>query len=328
MRKRFTTVERLEHIAREALLGRYGTISSWSDTQTLRRLVHLHCQMDCANPHEYELHARYSARHGRAVKPLTVVVHSRCRKCEPCRKRRTMFWSARAVTEWSIAPTTLFGTLTLRPEKDAEVDALARIALAERGVDFDRDLSRDEQFRARVKYAGLELTKFLKRIREGDKVRGRPEIRYLLIAEAHNGAQTSDAKRYRPHWHCLIHEQTKEARLVMPDEWARRPNGDLACDKYGNPYLADASFLKRQWEYGHSTFALCRTPQAAGYLCKYLTKAELDTRIRASFRYGNVERSGAARAVVEESGKVDSLEKADLSSLKETETLVESSENG
>ena len=93
-----------------------------------------------------------------------------------------MFWSARAVTEWTIAPTTLFGTLTLRPEKDAEVDALARVALAERGVDFDRDLSRDEQFRARVKFAGLELTKFLKRIREGDVRRGRPDIRYLLIS--------------------------------------------------------------------------------------------------------------------------------------------------
>ena len=73
-----------------------------------------------------------------------------------------MFWSARAVTEWTIAPMTLFGTLTLRPEKDVEVDALARVHLAERGVDFDRDLSRDEQFRARVKFAGLELTKFLK----------------------------------------------------------------------------------------------------------------------------------------------------------------------
>lgn len=324
MRRRFTTVERLEHIATEALLGRYGTISSWSDTQTLRRRVHLHCQMDCENPHEYELHARDSATHGKAVKPLTVVVHSRCRKCEKCRKRRTMFWSARAVTEWTIAPTTLFGTLTLRPEKDVEVDALARVHLAERGVDFDRDLSRDEQFRARVKFAGLELTKFLKRVREGDVRRGRPDIRYLLIAEAHNGALTSDAKRYRPHWHCLLHEQTKDARLVMPDEWARKPSGDLACDKYGNPYLSDASFLKRQWIYGYSTFALCRTPQAAGYLCKYLTKAELDTRIRASFRYGDVERSGAVRAVDEESGKVDSLVEGASTSLKETETLVES----
>lgn len=201
-----------------------------------------------------------------------------------------MFWQARAVTEFQKAPMTLFGTLTISPENDAKFDALSRIALAEKGVDFDR-LPPVEMFRERVRTAGLELTKFLKRIREGDSRRGKPEIRYLLIAEAHNGAKTSVAKRNRPHWHILLHEQTKDARLVLPDEWERGPNGEPRFDKYKQPYPAEHAFLKRQWTLGFSTFALCRNAQAAGYLCKYLTKEDANTRIRASFRYGNTSES-------------------------------------
>lgn len=289
---RFQTVEHLEAVARNAILGGYGTVLTWDEDRDkrfggmVRRKVLLTCAMDCQEPHEYEMHARESAWHNRRVKPLSIVVQSRCRRCPACKRRRTLFWQARAVDEWIKSPRTIFGTLTTTPNFDMEVDALARISLAEKGVDFDRDLNAVEQFRARVRIGGLEVTKFLKRIREGDANRGRPRIRYLLVAEAHDGGRTSDTKRHRPHWHMLLHEQDKEGKLVLDHEWAVDPNGELRADKWGNPYLSNDSFLKSQWPHGHSSFALCSTPQAAGYLCKYLTKDETNVRIRASFLYG------------------------------------------
>lgn len=307
--RRFIAVERLEHTARTALIGGYGTIATFRDTGTLRRQVHLHCAMDCERPYEFELHARYSGQHGKRVLPLTVVVHSRCRKCEPCRRRRSVFWQARAMTEFVHAKMTLFGTITIDPHYDAEFDARSRLELAESGVDFDR-LPPVEMFRERVRQGGVELTKFLKRVRAGDKRRSPPDCRYLLVAEAHNSGRTSDAKRGRPHWHVLLHEQSEDARLVLPDEWARRPSGDIASDKYGGAYLAENVFLKQQWRLGFSSWALCRTPQAAGYLCKYLTKEDTNIRIRASFRYGtkwneNANESEPVRSDAEQKEKID-----------------------
>lgn len=117
-------------------------------------------------------------------------------------------------------------------------------------------------------------------------------MRYLLVAEAHASGKTSDLKRGRPHFHCLIH-QAEGAQLVEPHEWARKPTGDVRSDKYGNPLVDDTAFLKREWKLGFSSFAMCRTPQAASYVCKYLTKEEAATRIRASFRYGS---GGTARS--------------------------------
>lgn len=218
-----------------------------------------------------------------------------------------MFWQARAITEFNRAPITLFGTLTTSPDNDALFDARSRIDLAKQGVDFDR-LPPVEIFRERVRTAGKELTKFLKRLREGDSVRGKPAIRYLLIAEAHNGAKTSDAKRGRPHWHVLLHEQNEDARLVLPSEWARWPNGEPRSDKYGQPYPAETSFLKRQWNIGHCTFSMARNAQAAGYLCKYLTKEDAHTRVRASFRYGHTSESEGSATEVSLPAKPGTLE--------------------
>ena len=288
---RYTTVERLEAVAIAGIVGGYAKVETWSVRDKrfgghARRRVTLEISGTCEYPYGFEMHARDSAWHGRAVRPLTVVVNTMCRKCGNCRQRRSAMWQAKAVDEWSKSPLTIFGTLTTTPEYDMEVDALARVSLFEKGVDFDRDLTVEEQFRARVRYAGLELTKFLKRIREGDKNRGRPEIRYLCVAEAHNGARTSERKRFRPHWHVLLHETSPVSRLVLPDEWARNAAGELRSDRYGNPFLTETSFLKTQWKVGFSTFAMCRSPQAAAYLCKYLTKDETSVRIRASFGYG------------------------------------------
>lgn len=212
------------------------------------------------------------------------------------------FWQARALDEYRKARMTLFGTLTIAPEWDARIDAQARIALFGKGVDFDR-LGPVEMFRARCKYGGVEITKYLKRLREGSPDHGRrQQIRYLLIAEAHDSAKTSDAKRGRPHWHILLHEQwNNEGSLVLPAEWERDSAGELRRDKYGNPFVSNASFLKRNWSIGHSSYALCQTPQTALYLCKYLTK-DAAARVRCSYRYGTQTdpgRTGASESEAE-----------------------------
>ena len=84
MRKRFTTVERLEEVARAALYGGYGhmLITSESDVRApaqYRRVVVLTIKHNCLAPYEYELHARWSATHGKRVKPLLVRGSARCR---------------------------------------------------------------------------------------------------------------------------------------------------------------------------------------------------------------------------------------------------------
>lgn len=285
--QREMSVERLERIARDALLGGYGRQDFWSDEDDRRlasrprRRVHLHCEMDCREPHEVTLFARDSAWYNRKVRPMTIIVHSRCRHCPECLKRRAMFWTARACYEFTMAPTTYFGTLTTNPRIDQMVDATAQRELWARGVDFQTDLTEAERFRVRVKITGKYLTDYFKRVREG-----RTTFRYLCVAEMHNSKRTDDMKRFRPHWHILLHDKIGAPPLVTPDEWETDDRGQPSQDKYGNPYLKNSAFLKRQWTAGFSSFALCRTPQAAGYLCKYLTKEDSLVRIRNSFRYG------------------------------------------
>lgn len=306
MRHRMISIERLEAIARAAILGGYGHVMTWSDRDQrfagqVRRKVHLTLAMDCQDPYEFEMHSRLNGVHNGTRKPLTILVSSRCRKCEPCRKRRQVFWQARAVTEFQSAPRTLFGTLTIHPDFDVRIDATARLELAERGVDFDRLLDSDK-FRARVKYGGREVTNWLKRLREGDTRHEKPDIRYLLVAESHKGSTPQSVKTGRPHWHVLLHECDLSRPLVNPDEWSGKH------DRYGNITVSDESFLKAQWRIGFSNFSHCRTPQAAGYLCKYLTKDDASVRIRASFKYGhetNVEEKRVIRSGAPKNGRND-----------------------
>lgn len=197
-----------------------------------------------------------------------------------------MFWQGRAVSEWTAAKRSLFGTLTLHPDFDYEIDARARFDLQKRGVDFDQ-LDQGELFRVRVKYGGKYVTDWLKRLREGCAGRKKPLFRYLIVAEQHNSAKTSEQKRGRPHWHVILHETSSEALLVLPHEWAVDKNGQAITDQYGNALVHDRAFLKAQWKQGHSKFAHCATPKAASYCCKYLTKEDAQARIRASGQYGN-----------------------------------------
>lgn len=306
MRRKIVSVETLERIATNAMLGGYGRVKYWRENFMTadggvslrldphgglnRRYVVLECSMDCFDPFEYEMHGRYSATHGKRVKPIIVLVRSRCRKCEACKKRRQMFWQARALTEYALSYRSIFGTLTFTPENDVMIDALARIEQSECGVDFDA-LNENERFRVRAEVGGREVTKWLKRLRSGDLRHDKPQFRYLIVAEAHLSASTSAEKRGRPHFHVLLHESDPGHQLVNSDEWSDR------CDKYGNRYVADQSFLKAQWHAGFSRFSHCGSPQAASYLCKYLTKDELAVRIRASFKYGREAQATPTEAV-------------------------------
>lgn len=289
-------------MAVRAIANGYGYVLRWEDVRRdlsgrpigldphggqFRRTVKLELAGDCEAPTYAELHSRHSAEHGKKVKPITVMIEARCRKCGPCRETRAMQWRARAISEFRMAQRSLFGTLTVDPEHDAQIDALARLELSEAGVDFDR-LSEAEKFIERCKIGGREITKYLKRLREGDTRHDRPDFRYLLVAEAHNGVRTSELKRNRPHWHILLHEMDLSHPLVLPDEWATSANGVPLTDRYGNSQVGNSAFLKAQWRLGHSSFALCRTVQAAAYVCKYLTKEDAQVRIRASGRYGRL----------------------------------------
>ena len=107
------------------------------------------------------------------------------------------------------------GTFTLSVDNHLELDNRARRRLWAGRSDFDR-LTVSEQFAERAKEFGDEVTRWLKRVRKGDADHVKPQIRYLLVAERHDSALTSDYLRDRPHYHILIHE-VELGRLVLGD---------------------------------------------------------------------------------------------------------------
>lgn len=170
-----------------------------------------------------------------------------CRKCNECLKHRARLWTARAVDELRLSNRTWFGTITLSPEAQYMALARARRAAFLGAVDFDA-LDAGEQFRLRHEQIGVDLTKWLKRVRKNSGV----PLRYLLVVEAH--------KSGLPHYHVLVHQV-----------------GEGAITKRA---LQDA------WSLGFTQFKLVDgDPKTAFYVCKYLSKSAL-ARVRASAGYG------------------------------------------
>lgn len=202
---------------------------------------------DCENPHTMELVGRHSEVFAERKERLfwRVIMTTRCRKCAACKWLRQRVWYAKARTEFRQAKRNWFGTLTFEPEEHFKVETLLRVDLRRQGVDFD-ELPAEEKFALRVKYSGVEVTDFLKRIRKNSGV----GLRYLLIAEAH--------KSGLPHFHILLHEQDEPIRKKV---------------------------LKAGWQAGFSHFKLAVDERSALYLCKYLSK-EMNARVRASLKYG------------------------------------------
>lgn len=183
---------------------------------------------------------------------MTVTMETECRRCPECLRKRAAFWRYRAIAECENAERTWFATLTASPEIHYQWDLRA----AGRSPNFDK-LTNGEKFRSRAEIMGIELTKYLKRVRKNS---GSP-FRYLAVTEIHESRKTSPEMRGRPHLHLLVHETALPIRKAL---------------------------LEDCWGFGFTKFKLVQTGPhaAANYLCKYISKA-MDARIRASIDYGN-----------------------------------------
>lgn len=156
-------------------------------------------------------------------------------------------WTAKAIAETQAAARTWFVTLTFKPEAQVRFMNLARRRLLSQGLDYDA-LPFGEQFTELVRYAGAEVTMYLKRVRK----EAGTSFRYLCVAEHH--------KSGLPHFHLLLHEQL---------------NGDLKH-----------AVLSKQWSRcGFEKTRLASSGAEAAYLCKYLSKTSV-ARVRASIGYG------------------------------------------
>ena len=214
-----------------------------------------------------------------------------------CMKHRANQWRQRAVAEYATWPVTCFGTLTLRPEEHYRFDAMIETGRAGRPAVRLRDLSAAETFGLRVTTIGGEITNWMKRLRKGDVSHRRPRVRYLIVAEMHDGAQTSDEMRHRPHFHVMLHELTASSLFSgnPVEALASGTSGDWVRKQYQSEkgvwrpgvFLHDESFVRKQWTLGHTKFQFAESEKAAWYLCKYLTKT-LDCRVRASQCYGHL----------------------------------------
>lgn len=179
--------------------------------------------------------------------PVWLVMHVRCRRCNWCLMQRAKEWANKARCEIEIAPRTWFATFTYRPDEQFRVLSQARAYCADRGSQFEA-LSDDDQFRALVRGAGQDVTRYLKRVRK----QSGGVLRYLWVAERHKSGD--------PHYHALFHD-------MDPAKPIRK------------------TVLKEQWPHGFSRFKLVEDGAAAWYVCKYLSK-DLVTRVRGSLNYG------------------------------------------
>ena len=180
--------------------------------------------------------------------PMTLELHTPCRKCESCKLHRQRLWTARAFDETRLAARSWAATLTLRPEAWLHAVNQCRAHEALQGVDFDA-LPQSEQLALTHARTGAEVTKMLKRIR---KLVPSGYLRYLVVLEI--------TKAGVIHYHLLLHE-VSEAFPVRHVQ------------------------LAEQWRLGFSQWRLVKDARQASYVAKYLSKSLL-ARVRASEGYG------------------------------------------
>lgn len=178
--------------------------------------------------------------------PLMLVMQTRCRKCDKCRRYRARLWAARARQEIALSKRTWFGTLTLAPSERMRVLNICRRNAHADGDDYEA-LPYKDQYLRQVAQISPEVTKMLKRLRK------QSAFRYFFVTEAH--------KDGAPHFHILLHEQD-----------------DMRPLRYAQ--------LSANWRLGFSRFKLVDDgKQAAQYCAKYISK-DATSRVRASLRYG------------------------------------------
>lgn len=200
------------------------------------------------------------------VVSYAVILLVPCRKCEACKAVRAHFWAHRAEREFERAATTWLGTITLNPFHRQMVIAKSATWFH---IHPDAKATVANEFRARCWAMGIEVTKYLKRVRANERQRSgllKP-LRYLLVAEEHADGF--------PHFHLLLHE-ARQFDFVHDEEYYLTKNGSVRVD--------DKALLKTAWSFGYTQYKRADLI-AATYPCKYLSKDML-WRVRASLRYG------------------------------------------
>ena len=213
--------------------------------------------MDCETPVPVQLFSRATGlmknlrKDGvRTVPGIELNLLTPCRRCRVCLRRKANHWRGRAVTEIEQAERTWFGTLTTRPDVDVWLDQLA--STRKRNF-WTSDASK--KFETQAQLLGIEVTKYLKRVRKNSGC----QFRYLLVTELHASAKTDAIKYMRPHVHLLVHE------------FAGQPIAKRLLDG--------------AWMHGFAQWRLVADIRAAWYVSKYISKAS-DARVRASIDYG------------------------------------------
>lgn len=231
--------------------GCQNPVTVWHDGAVNRRpLPALPISVAGRFADEAAIHGKWRVEnHDGLTKALLMDLITPCRQCPRCLALRAYRWRVRAETETNCAARTWFGTLTLSPEQHFKVRCQASLALPP-GQDWEA-LSEAEQFLARHRVIGRELTLYIKRVRQDATGAG---LRFISVAERH--------KSGLPHYHLLVHEA------------------------HGGAVVRHAA-LKAQWTWGFSKWSLVkRKRRAAYYVSKYIAKSALG-RVRASVRYGN-----------------------------------------
>jgi len=170
----------------------------------------------------------------------------RCRKCPSCLRHKRAVWSARASHEIGMHPRTWMVTLTCSAGMHFRLLSQARSAATARGFSPE-EWTPTEEFAARWGQLGIEVTKWLKRVRS----RG-VTFTYLLVVEAH--------KSGLPHVHLLIHEVGEVTYRSLTETWshgfshAKLVEGASAA-RYVTKYLVKSTLarVRASQGYGSST---------------------------------------------------------------------------
>ena len=186
---------------------------------------------------------------------VSVIMETKCRKCETCARAKRQLWFSRAKDEFRVAPRTWFATLTYHPEVVFQRTLAAEINTRRKGLDWD-GLEPGTKFKVLTSNAGRgnpplmgdDVTLAFKRMRKSAS----GPLRFFLVAEPHASGV--------PHFHALIHEVSMHA-------------------------ITHAK-LTACWTLGFSKFKLA-DPECVGYVSAYISK-DLTARVRASLGYGQM----------------------------------------
>lgn len=294
-------IPRLEHAAAR-LIGRgLANVEVSRDHRYTRKIVlkeHT-TKFPCQEPYGFETFARQAASRYSRDKPISIIGKGRCRKCENCLKARSIMWKLRAIAEFKKWPVTAFGTITMSLDHHYLIDSAIMAGLEHNGrvVRYPQrleELSSDELFSWRVRIFGEELQRYFKRLRKNLALET-GSLRYLLVAEAHNGARTHEELRGRPHFHLLLHETVARELFrgnPVHAQWSSQEGSDWIKRKYQSGgrwfegiFLHDDAPVRQAWRFGFTKYQFAENERAASYLCKYLSET-IDARVRASLHYG------------------------------------------